>query len=360
MRYRLLAENTLDIIWEMGPDLTLTYANPAIEKVTGHPVQEFVGSHLREHVGPDELRRLERVVQDEVARGPAGDGVVVEVDLFRKDGSRVPAEVHGRVIFSDDGRPLAIQGTTRDISRRRALEAELRQSQKLQAIGTFAGGVAHEINNPIMGIANYAEIIAEITAGDPKTQTYCSEIQRETTRIHGLVKDLLGYARDDQEQAPVPAALSSVVESTLSLVRTAMRHDQITLDLDLPDDLPEICCRHQQLQQVVMNLVTNARDALNDKYPNTADNKRITISSQLVDKQGKRWLRLSVEDQGAGISKDVQQRMFDPFFTTKRDGKGTGLGMWIVHRIVRDHGGEIHVETEPGEFTRFNVDLPAA
>lgn len=359
-RYRLLADHTLDIIWEMDPKLVFTYVNPAIEKVTGHSPSEFTGTHLREHVGPDGLRKLEGLVRDEISRGPDGEGVVVEMDILRKDGSSVAAEVHGRVIFGEDGEPVAIQGTTRDISHRRALEAEVRQSLKLQAIGTFAGGVAHEINNPIMGISGYTQIIADSAGKDSQTQEYCSEIQKETTRIHDLIKDLLGYARTEEDQPPQRAALSAVVDSTLSLVRTAIRHDNIALSVEIPDDLPEIRCRRQQIQQVVMNLVTNARDAINSKYPNPDDNKRITISAQPVEMNDEQWIRLAVHDTGIGIPEDVQQRIYDPFFTTKGEGEGTGLGMWIVYRIVQDHGGNIAIETEPGEFTRFNIDLPIA
>jgi PAS domain S-box-containing protein len=110
--YRLLAENTLDIIWEMDSELVFTYVNPAIEKVTGHSPSEFVGTHLREHVVPDELKKLQDVIHDEISRGSDGEGVVVEMDILRKDKALVAAEIHGRVIFGDDGTPVAIQGTT--------------------------------------------------------------------------------------------------------------------------------------------------------------------------------------------------------------------------------------------------------
>jgi PAS domain S-box-containing protein len=344
----------------MDSELVFTYVNPAIEKVTGHSPSEFVGTHLREHVVPDELKKLQDVIHDEISRGSDGEGVVVEMDILRKDKALVAAEIHGRVIFGDDGTPVAIQGTTRDIRHRRALEAKVRQSLKLQAIGTFAGGVAHEINNPIMGISGYTELIADSTGVDPETQVYCSEIQKQTARIHGLIKDLLGYARTDEDQPPEPAALSAVVDSTLSLVRSTIRHDNITLSVEIPENLPHIRCRRQQIQQVIMNLVTNARDALNSKSPNPYDNKRITISAHPAAKNDDQWIRLTVEDTGIGISEDVQQRIFEPFFTTTVEGEGTGLGMWIVYRIVHDHGGEIGIETEPGEFTRFHIDLPIA
>jgi signal transduction histidine kinase len=139
-----------------------------------------------------------------------------------------------------------------------------------------------------------------------------------------------------------------------------IRHDNIELNLRISKDLPPVRCRRQQIQQVVMNLVTNARDALNTKYPNGDENKRILIAGETVDGPGKNFIRLMVEDKGPGIPEDVRAQIFEPFFTTKPEGKGTGLGMWIVHNVVHDHHGKIGIETRAGEFTRFNIDLPAA
>jgi signal transduction histidine kinase len=168
------------------------------------------------------------------------------------------------------------------------------------------------------------------------------------------------------------------------LIRTVVRHDQITLQVDVPEDLPKIKCRNQQIQQVVMNLITNARDALNQKYPGHHENKivRITagvvsqqsavVSHQLPEKAGSSTpitdhrslvsdtIRLTVEDHGCGIPEAIRQRIFDPFFTTKPRDKGTGLGLSISHGIVKDHGGALSVESEVGRWTRFYVDLPIA
>jgi PAS domain S-box-containing protein len=359
-QYRLLAENTLDIIWEMNLDLVFTYVNPAIEQVTGYMPSEFVGRHLKEFVGQKELKKLERVINDEISKGPQGKGIIFENSLFHKDGSWVLTEIHARVIFGNNATPVAIQGTTRDIRQRRALEVKLRQSMKLQAIGTFAGGIAHEINNPIMGISAYSELIADAENQSPEIREYCSEIQKQTERVHILIKDLLGYARADEDMPLESFSLHDVVESTISLVRTVIRHDNIELNRRISKDLPPVRCRRQQIQQVVMNLVTNARDALNTKYPNGDENKRILIAGETVDGPGKKFVRLMVEDKGPGIPEDVRAQIFEPFFTTKPEGKGTGLGMWIVHNVVHDHHGKIGIETRAGEFTRFNIDLPAA
>lgn len=238
-----------------------------------------------------------------------------------------------------------------------ALEAQLRQQQKLESIGTLAGGVAHEINNPINGIMNYAQLIQDrLGPGSPLAE-YTGEIIRETQRIAAIVHNLLTFARNEK-QSHSPARVADIVERTLSLIRAIIRHDQITLTVNLPAGLPELRCRSQQIQQVLMNLMTNARDALNSRYPGYDPDKVLEVSARLFQKEGRRCIRVTVEDHGTGIEPEVRERMFDPFFTTKPRDQGTGLGLSISHGIVKDHHGELSVETELGRFTRMHLDLP--
>jgi signal transduction histidine kinase len=244
-----------------------------------------------------------------------------------------------------------------DITDRKRLEAQLRQQQKLEALGTLASGVAHEINNPINGIMNYAQLITD--TAEPKSQTaeYAGEITHETERVATIVRNLLLFARQET-QSHSPARIQDIVEQTLSLVRAVLQHDQITLTVDVPADIPLLKCRSQQIQQVVMNLLTNARDALNEKYPGYHEAKTLAVRAALFEQGGCPWLRLTVADQGRGISPEIQARIFDPFFTTKPRDKGTGLGLSISHGIVKDHHGVLHFETEPGIGTQFHLDLP--
>ena len=234
----------------------------------------------------------------------------------------------------------------------------LRQSQKLEAIGTLASGVAHEINNPINGIMNYSQLILEASDPDSQVSRFATEIGRETERVGTIVKNLLSFARYDK-QPHSPARICDIVEATLSLICAIMHRDQITMKVNVPADLAQINCRSQQIQQVIMNLLTNARDALNEKYTGFHENKTTTITAHALDKAGQEWVRTTIEDLGPGISYDVRERMFEPFYTTKPLDTGTGLGLSISHGIVGDHGGELSVESATGEWTRFHVDLPA-
>jgi PAS domain S-box-containing protein len=240
---------------------------------------------------------------------------------------------------------------------KRMLEAQLRQQQRLESVGTLASGVAHEINNPIQGIMNYAELIYTNTLERRLVEDFAGEITRESQRVAKIVRNLLAFSRQDATEEPEPIQLGEIVESSLSLVRSVLRGDHITVEVTDTPGLPPVLCRAQQIQQVIMNLVTNARDALNERYEAYDDRKRIDI--QIGPAPLHQWVRVTVRDSGSGIAPDVLPRIFDPFFTTKGRDRGTGLGLAVSHGIVRDHGGDFVVETEVGVGSSFSVDLPA-
>ena len=241
---------------------------------------------------------------------------------------------------------------------RRQMEAQLRQAQKLESIGTLAGGVAHEINNPIMGIMNYAQLIGErLDPDQEQLREFSSGIIHETERVAKIVRNLLTFSRQEK-RAHSLARMTDIVEDTLTLIRTIIKRDQITLEVAVPEDLPKIQCRSQQIQQVLMNLLTNARDALNQRYPEYDPDKIVSVTVHLFEKDGRRWLRTAVEDHGVGVPVEIRERIFDPFFTTKDRATGTGLGLSISLGIVQDHHGELTFESEEGQPTRFYLDLP--
>ncbi len=243
---------------------------------------------------------------------------------------------------------------------RRSLESQLRQKQRLASIGTLAGGVAHEINNPINGIMNYAQLIADgLGSEGGELEDYAQEIMRETERVAGIVRNLLAFSRQEAQKRD-RVKLTEILDATLSLIRTIVRCDQIALELDISEGLPEVNCRSRQIQQVLMNLVTNARDALNERFAGYDPEKRIKVIARSIERDGKLWVRTTVEDSGNGIPEEIRDRLFDPFFTTKSRALSAGLGLAISYGIVRDHGGQLQVESSPGNYTRFHLDLPAA
>jgi len=218
--------------------------------------------------------------------------------------------------------------------------------------------VAHEINNPINGIMNYAQLLVDQAPPGGTTAEYAGEIIRESERVAGIIRNLLAFARQEPGvQGPI--RLPELVETTLSLVRTVLRHDQIAVGVEMPEGLPEIQGQPQQLQQVLMSLLTNARDALNRKYPGPHPAKRLYVSGENLTREGRPWIRLTVGDSGPGIAAAIRERIFDPFFSTEPRNKRTGLGLSVSQGIVVEHGGRLWVESEEGQYARFHVELPA-
>ena len=289
----------------------------------------------------------------------------IEYRMRTKDGQYKWILDQAKVVKWDaQGKALRMCGTHKDITERKRAEQEQEklqnqstQAQKMESIGTLAGGVAHEINNPVNGIMNYAQLIKDKIGVSNSITEFADEIIHETQRVSTIVRNLLTFARDEKDSHS-PARLEDILNAVLSLVQTIIRKDQIQINVNIPSDLPKLKCRSQQIQQVIMNLLTNARDALNEKYPGYDENKTIAIQTTLFQKNNRRWIRTTIEDHGPGIPQKILDRIFDPFYTTKPKDKGTGLGLSISHGIVKDHHGELSIDSEPGQYTKFHLDLP--
>ncbi len=360
-RFRVLYNKSPDMFVSVSPDDgSILQCNNTVLNKTGYLKEEIVGTPIFKMYHDDCMDSVKEAFQQFIKTGEVRDK---ELILQIKDGSKIPVSLNAKAVRDVTGKILHSISSWRDITERKQAEAEkkklevhLRQQQKLESIGTLAGGIAHEINNPINGILNYAQLIIDKLEEDGSIKRFASEIVHETERVTVIVKNLLTFARHEKE-AHSPALVSDIINNTLSLLQTIIRHDNITLEVDVPDDLPMIKCRSQQIQQVVMNLLTNARDALNEKYPKYDESKIMIVKARSLEKDTQKWIRLTVEDHGNGIPEEIKERIFDPFFTTKDKSKGTGLGLSISHGIIEDHLGEMHVESKPGEYTRFHVDL---
>ena len=237
------------------------------------------------------------------------------------------------------------------------MEHQMRHQQKLESIGTLAAGVAHEINNPVNIVSNFAELILDEVEKDGQAAKHVEGILNASDRIATIVRNLLAFSRQDKESHS-PALVPDIVDGTVSLIRKVLKKEQITVEVTVADDLPMIKCRSQQIQQVLMNLLTNARDALNDRYPGYDVDKVVRVVAGDFEKDGARWIRITVENHGESIPDEVMRRLFEPFYTTKPRDVGTGLGLSVSYGIVKEHKGELTVESEEGGWTRFHVDLP--
>jgi PAS domain S-box-containing protein len=367
-RYRLLADNSSDVIWTMDLEGRFTYVSPSVEKLRGFTPEEVMREPFSAALTPESLRVVEAPfaeLRDRVARGlPPLPVEHLELEQPCKDGTTVWTETVASPLLDEEGRFLAILGVSRNVTARKqaeqarvALEAQLRQSQKLESIGTLASGIAHEINNPLTGIINYAELI-ERRIDDPQLREFARGIMSEGNRVAEIVRGLLSFARQETTERR-SAQMPDVLRTTLALIGSVLRHDQIRVEEDIARGLPVVRCNPQQIQQILINLLTNARDALNRKYPDSHDDKLVLIAMRAVERDGRQWVRTTIEDHGTGVPADLIARIFDPFFTTKPRDMGTGLGLSISYGIAKEHGGSLFGESEEGKYMRFTLDLPA-
>jgi PAS domain S-box-containing protein len=359
--HRALVAGLPDIVMRFDREGRHLYVSKNAEDVMTIGAEDFIGKTHRELGFPEADCQL----WEDGIHQVFDSGTAFETE-FSFDGKKGTTVFNWRLHpeFDTQGVVQTVLSLSRDITARLQMEREkaelagkMVQQQRLEAIGTLASGVAHEINNPINGVINYAQLIADESGDGTTVGGYAREIITETDRVASIVRNLLAFSHQDS-RSHSPALISDIVEATLSLISTIIRHDQILLTVDVPSSLPKLKCRSQQIQQVLMNLVTNARDALNDRFPGYDDEKTLSITAAELKREGRRWIRVTVKDNGAGISPEIQERIFEPFFTTKGREKGTGLGLSISHGIVGDHHGLITVDSASGQGTRIVVELP--
>jgi len=259
-----------------------------------------------------------------------------------------------------DGKPKVLI-LLRDVTEERKYQAETLRAAQLASIGELAAGVAHEINNPINGMINYAQVLLDDLEGDESRQALLLRIIKEGERVAEIVKNLLSFARQrDEEEEEV--AVAEVLSDALALVEHQFQKDGIELKVEVEERLPMVRVNPQQLQQVFLNLLSNARHALNQKYSGRHKDKKILIRCRRLAKTRKQPERVRTEiiDHGIGIPEEIMPKIFAPFFSSKKPGEGTGLGLSISHGIISKFKGSLTAESIPGKRTTMTVELPAA
>ncbi|NTV15130.1 MAG: DUF3365 domain-containing protein [Desulfobulbaceae bacterium] len=281
-----------------------------------------------------------------------------EVEGRRKDGDAFPLEMSiSKMRF---GAKMFFIAIVRDITEEKIRKAESLRAGKLAAIGELAAGVAHEINNPINGMINYAQILQDELSVDGNTEQsdILKRIIKEGDRVAVIVRNLLAFARQRDEDVG-DISLKVILADCISLVKHQLSKEGIMPAIEVPDDLPSLRGNPQQLQQVFLNILSNARYALNQKFPGLDPQKRIEIKSQVVNfGDSNIIIRTTVTDYGCGISPKAIDHVFDSMFSTKPAGEGTGLGLSISRDLVQAHHGFIHVESRLDDHTTVTIDLP--
>jgi two-component system cell cycle sensor histidine kinase/response regulator CckA len=357
-RFRALIENSIDVTGILDADMRMQYVSPSVTRILGYSVDELVGSTSIEFIHPDDGPILEelftRTLDDERV-------VTQQFRARHKDGSWRLMEAVGLNLLDDP----AVRGmvvTARDVTARRGLEERLRQSERLEAIGQLAGGVAHDFNNVLLVIRGYSSVL-RATLSEPQQIADVDEIANAADRATQLTRQLLAFGRR-QVLEPHMLNLDDVVLSMQKLLRRTMPAD-IEIDVELADGVTPVVADPAQLEAVIVNLAFNARDALSDgggAITFVVDETIVSGAEPGIDPPlaPGRYVRLAVADDGPGIPDDVLPHVFEPFFTTKEAGLGTGLGLSSVYGIVAQSGGGVEVGTSEAGGAQFTIYLPAA
>jgi two-component system NtrC family sensor kinase len=348
--FHTLLDAISDSLLLISPDLKVIWANKGAVTLFNRKIPELQGTHCHELLqnspSPEDCCAIRTFRSRKTERSQ-----------ITMPGGRI-CDARSFPIKNEKGKVKNVIMVISDITEKVTLEAEAMQAGHLASLGELAAGVAHEINNPINGIINYAQILLN-SAGGTTERDIAGRIIREGERIAGLVSNLLSLARERKGEG-VPVSIHEVLEETLSLLEAQFRKEGITLDISVPEDLPKIVANPQQIQQVFLNIISNAHYALNEKYPGKHTGKVMRISGEQVEMDSAPFVRMVFYDSGSGIPADVIGRVTDPFFSTKPRGEGTGLGLSISHGIVMDHKGHLHMESVENEYTRVIIDLPVA
>ncbi len=356
-RLNFAIERAAESVLITDPNGVIQYVNPAFEKVTGYSRSETIGrtpsllkSGVQDHSFYENLWKT-------LKSGVIWSGRITN---RRKDGKLIQADSTISPLLTSAGELTGYIALNRDITEAVKLETMLRQAQKMEAIGTLAGGIAHDFNNILSAMMGYAEL-ARFRTTDPQIQPYLEQILKACERSRDLVKQILTFSRR-REQEMKPMAVTPVVREVMQLLRSSIPSTvEIRTSFETPHDT--VLADPTQIHQVLMNLCTNALHAMRDRegvLDVRLGRQVLTAQSPVFDpglKEGP-YLQMVVSDTGEGIDPAVRDKIFDPFFTTKASGEGTGLGLSVVYGIVKDHGGMIHVESEPGKGTAFTIHLP--
>ncbi len=323
---------------------TIKWANPALERLCGYNQEELKRKKITSLYSKESRKNLPKIQEILTKDSWQGDLVVL-----KKDKTESPVSVALQVIRDDEGKLLSILKLIQELTSQKAMEKQLIQSEKLIVIGTLAAGVAHELNQPLMVIRGYTQILLSNHQNDPELKDSLKRIEGQTTRMMKIIQHLRNFSRGSTGMKE-PLSINQIIENAFTLLNQQLKAHNIEVIKELTQDLPQIMADANQLEQVIINLIVNARDALDQKGGGEI---KVVSRFKKPDK-----VEILFSDTGIGMPPHIKNHIFEPFFTTKEAGKGTGLGLSISHRIIKDHRGDISVTSTEGKGTTFVLTFP--
>ena len=364
-RYRRIVETSSEGLWMLDADHRTTFVNPRMAEILGLRPQDMLHRHPFEFTD-EEGRESARQALD---RRREGVRESYQSKFIRRDGSEVWAWLSASPLTEDDGSYVGSLAMVTDVTEyvlaersREDLQSQLHQSQRLETVGKLAGGIAHDFNNLLAVILNYAAFLKEELPTSPEATEGLDEIRRAAERGAALTRGLLAFSRRDTGR-PVSLDLRKVVSDVRRLLTRTMG-TEVELEIEPIGEIPPVVADVHQLEQILLNLAINARDAMPEDGRLRIRLRELTLDEEAAGKRADaepgRYASIEVEDTGTGMSAEVAAQAFDPFFTTKPAGEGTGLGLAMVYGIVTNAGGHVTLDSRPGEGTTIGVHLPAA
>jgi signal transduction histidine kinase len=352
MQFQSLLDSITDRIVMLDRNLRIVWTNqketPLREPFKVNPIGCLCYEILRGQTEP---------CADCPANRALESGQIEELERLNPDGRTW--SMRAFPIFDELDEVVNVVEIGQDISGRIKLREEIGRTAQLASIGELSAGVAHEINNPINGVINYAQLIKNSVAPETREHDLSERIIREGDRVARIVKQLLFIARDDRSDH-VPVNLCDVLADTLMLVGSQFSNEGVDLEVNLGENLPLINGHAQQLQQLFLNLLSNARYALNQRFPQDNPNKRVEIEIRLAENEHGTELCVRFYDRGTGIPAELLQKVLQPFVTSKPSNEGTGLGLSLSNDIVKKHGGSLRINSNEGIDTEVLIRFPVA
>ena len=357
---RALVETSRDWIWSVDLDGNHTYCNPATESILGYSPEELVGQSSLRLIHDEDRPRAIQQMEASVAQECGWENL--QLRWRHKDGSWRNLESNAVPVLNSTGAPMGFRGVDRDVTERRQLQEQLLQAQKMEAVGQLAGGVAHDFNNLLQAILGYTDLALYRLSSDDPHRHELEQVRLAADRASTLTRQLLAFSRRQVIQ-PVPLDLNDVIAGLMKMLRRLIG-EHIQLEILPCHALNTVSADQGQIEQVLMNLCVNARDAMPQGGTLRIETHNVAASEAPVRShpwaKGRAYVLVSVTDNGCGMEPQTVEHIFEPFYTTKGAGEGTGLGLSMVYGIVQQHNGLVQVASQAGAGTTFRIYLPAS
>jgi two-component system NtrC family sensor kinase len=348
-----MIESSVDgiIVTNMKGDI-LIY-NKGAENILGYKIEEVVGKMNIQGIYPPGVAK--EVMEKLRSPDFGGVGKLTSFPIFhrRKDGELIEGDLSASIIYDEKGNEIASIGIFKDLRERLGMERELQkiqqallQSEKLAAMGRLTSQIAHELNNPIYGIMNTLELLKTEIPPESKRRRILELSLSETQRLSEMLRNMLSFSKPEEEKRR-PIRINELVEGILLVMEKQMRESNIKVETSFDDEIPEVMASTNQMRQVMLNMIKNAKEAM-------PKGGTLTVRTSREDNR----VMIHIQDTGMGIPGEIRNKIFEAFFTTKQKVKGVGLGLSVCYGIIKDHSGEIKVESEEGKGTTFTISLP--